>query len=318
MNVPVVGVDLGGTKVFGALVDPSRTGLAAVLDDTKSPTPTDGVEAILGAVEAVVRRLDPRPTAVGIGTPGVVEPGTGRVLLAPNLSGFDRPVEVRRRLEERLGCPVAVGNDVNVAALGEARAGAGVGHDDVLAVWLGTGLGAGLVLDGRLRIGPHGLAGELGHAVVMPGGRRCGCGGLGHLEAYIGRRALETLARELHAAGRPTQLVELAGEGPIKSKVFRTAYDAGDPVARELIDEGILLLAIAVVNVAVTVDVGAVVVGGGLGERFADLVTEHLATALRTLGHAGIAPAVLPAALGDHAGALGAARLVVEAGRESG
>lgn len=318
MNVPVVGVDLGGTKVFGALVDPSRTGLAAVLDDTKSPTPTDGVEAILDAVEAVVRRLDPRPTAVGIGTPGVVEPGTGRVLLAPNLSGFDRPVEVRRRLEERLGCPVAVGNDVNVAALGEARAGAGVGHDDVLAVWLGTGLGAGLVLDGRLRIGPHGLAGELGHAVVMPGGRRCGCGGLGHLEAYIGRRALETLARELHAAGRPTQLVELAGEGPIKSKVFRTAYDAGDPVARELIDEGILLLAIAVVNVAVTVDVGAVVVGGGLGERFADLVTEHLATALRTLGHAGIAPAVLPAALGDHAGALGAARLVVEAGRESG
>ena len=316
--MPVVGVDLGGTKIFGALVDPASTGLDAVLDDAKSSTPTGGVDAVLDAVEAVVRRLDPEPTAVGIGTPGVVEPGTGRVLLAPNLSGFDRPVEVRRLLEDRLGCPVSVGNDVNVAALGEVRAGAGVGHDDVLAVWLGTGLGAGLVLDGRLRVGPHGLAGELGHSVVVPGGRRCSCGGLGHLEAYIGRRALEAQARELHAAGRSTRLVELAGDGPMKSKVFRAAYDAGDPVARELLDEGILLLAVAVVNVAVTVDIAAVVVGGGLGERFADLVTEQLSSALRTLGHAGIEPAVLPAALGDHAGALGAARLAVEAGRDVG
>lgn len=318
MTVPVVGVDLGGTKIFGALVDPAGAGLDAVLQDAKSPTPAGGVDSILDAVEALVRRLDPAPTAVGIGTPGVVEPDTGRVLLAPNLSGFDRPVDVRRLLEDRLGCPVSVGNDVNVAALGEARAGAGVGYDDVLAVWLGTGLGAGLVLDGRLRIGPHGLAGELGHAVVMPGGRRCGCGGLGHLEAYIGRRALEALARELHAAGRSTQLVELAGDGPMKSKVFRAAYEAGDPVARELLDEGFLLLAVAVVNVAVTIDIGAVVVGGGLGERFGDLVTEELASALRTLGHAGIEPDVHKAVLGDHAGALGAARLALEAGRDLG
>lgn len=315
MTVPVVGVDLGGTKVFGALVDPERTGLEAVLADAKTPTPTDGVDSVLDAVEALVRTLDPAPAAVGIGTPGVVEPGTGRVLLAPNLSGFDQPVDVGLLLAERLGCDVAVGNDVNVAALGEVRAGAAVGHRDVLAVWLGTGLGAGLVLDGRLRVGPHGLAGELGHAVVVPGGRRCGCGGRGHLEAYIGRRALEVHARELHAAGRPTQLVELAGDAPMKSKVFRTAYDSGDPVARELIDEGIGLLAVAVVNVAVTVDIGAVVVGGGLGERFGELVTAQLAAALQALGHAGIVPVVFEAALGDHAGALGAARLVLEAGR---
>lgn len=318
MSVPVVGVDLGGTKVFGALVDPSRTGLASVLADAKSSTPAQGVDSVLDAVEALIRSLDPAPTAVGIGTPGVVEPGSGRVLLAPNVVGFERPVEVGRLLRERLGCPVAVGNDVNVAALGEARSGAAVGHDDVLAVWLGTGLGAGLVLDGRLRVGPHGLAGELGHAVVVPGGRRCGCGGLGHLEAYIGRRALEVHARELHAAGRPTKLVELAGGAPMKSKVFRAAYDAGDEVARALIDEGIDMLAVAVVNVAVTVDIGAVVVGGGLGERFGPVVTDRLASALRALGHAGIEPVVLEAALGDHAGALGAARLAVEAGREAG
>lgn len=313
--MPVVGIDLGGTKVFGALVDPDRTGLGAVLADAKSPTPTGGVDDVLDAVEALVRKLDPLPTAVGIGTPGVVEPGTGRVLLAPNLAGFDRPVDVGLLLRERLGCEVAVGNDVNVAALGEARAGAGAGHQDILAVWLGTGLGAGLVLDGRLRVGPHGLAGELGHAVVVPGGRRCGCGGRGHLEAYIGRRALEVHARELHAAGRPTELVELAGEAPMKSKVFRAAYDAGDLVARELIDEGVALLGTAIVNVAVTVDIGAVVIGGGLGERFGGLVTERVGESLRTLGLAGVEPVVLEASLGDHAGALGAARWVLEAGR---
>ena len=313
--MPVVGIDLGGTKIFGALVDPDRTGLGAVRADAKAPTPTGGVDSVLDGVEAMVRQLDPRPSAVGIGTPGVVEPGTGRVLLAPNLPGFQQPVEVGRLLEERLGCRVAVGNDVNVAALGEARAGAGVGHDDILAVWLGTGLGAGLVLDGRLRVGPHGLAGELGHAVVVPGGRHCGCGGRGHLEAYIGRRALEVHARELHAAGRPTKLVELAGDAPMKSKVFRTAYDAGDLVTRELVDEGIALLGVAVVNVAVTVDFGAVVIGGGLGERFGAIVTERLTESLRSLGLAGVEPVVLEASLGDHAGALGAARLVVEAGR---
>ena len=315
--MPVVGIDLGGTKVFGALVDATQTGLGAVLADAKSATPDDGVDSVLDAVVDLVRSLDPTPEAVGIGTPGVVEPGTGRVLLAPNLSGFDQPVDVGRLLGERLGCEVVVGNDVNVAALGEVRAGAGVGHDDVLAVWLGTGLGAGLVLDGRLRVGPHGLAGELGHAVVVPDGRRCGCGGRGHLEAYIGRRALEVRARELHAEGRTTELVELAGDAPMKSKVFRTAYDAGDEVARELLDEGIGHLGTAVVNVAVTVDIDAVVVGGGLGERFGAIVTERVAASLRTLGFAGVRPVVVEAVLGDHAGALGAARLAVETGRKS-
>jgi glucokinase len=312
VTAPVVGIDLGGTKLFGALVDPGRTGADTVLGQIRIPTPTGGVDAVVDAIASVVHHLHPAPSGVGIGTPGVVEPGTGRVLLAPNLAGFDRPVPLADLLRDRLGCPVALGNDVNVAALGEARAGAAAGHRDVLAVWMGTGLGAGLVLDGRLRTGPHGLAGELGHVVVVPGGRACGCGGLGHVEAYIGRRALEAQARRLHAEGRATQLVELAGERPMKSKVFRTAYDAHDPVARELIDEGIGLLALAVVNAVVTIDVGAILVGGGLGERFGAVVRHRFGEELRSLGHAGVEPEVLEARLGDHAGALGAAWLVEE------
>lgn len=310
MPAPVVGIDLGGTKVFGALVDPSRTGLQAVVAESKIATPAGGVDAVLDAVEALVRTLDDAPTAVGVGAPGAVEPGSGRVLVAPNLPGFEGPVPLAELLRARLGCEVVVGNDANVAVLGEVRAGAALGHADVLGIWMGTGLGAGLVLDGHLRSGPHGLGGELGHVVAVPGGRPCGCGGIGHVEAYIGRRALEVEARRRHAGGEPTLLVELAGEGPMKSKVFRSAYDDDDPVARELLDEGFEVLALAVVNTALTVDVGAVVVGGGLGERFATVVGERIADAFARFGHAGVEPDVVGAALGDHAGALGAAWLV--------
>lgn len=313
MTSPVVGIDLGGTKIFGALVDPSLTDVdEAVLQHAKLATPTTGVAAVVDAVVDVVHQLDEAPRAVGIGTPGAVEPGTGRVLYAPNLEGFERPVPLTELLSERLGCPVIAANDVNLAAFGEVRAGAAVGETDVLAVWMGTGLGGGLVLDGRLRVGPTGLAGELGHVVVVPGGRRCPCGGLGHVEAYIGRRALEEVARSRHAAGEHTALVDLAGDRPMKSKVFRNAYDAGDRMARELIDEGLEVLGIAVANVAVLVDVRAVVVGGGLGDRFGSLTVERLSASLQALNFAGTPPRVMEAQLGDLAGALGAASLAAD------
>ncbi len=311
MDGPVVGIDLGGTKIFGALVDGAASDEPTVVRHAKAATPTTSAEDIIDAVVEMVRSLHPEPVAVGIGTPGVVESGSGVVARAPNLVGFDRPVPLGSLLTERLGVPVTVANDVNVAAFGEVMVGAARGHRDVLAVWMGTGLGAGLVLDGQLRIGPSGLAGELGHVVVVPNGRECACGGLGHVEAYIGRRAMEERARELHAQGRTTALVELAGDDRMKSKVFVTAYDAGDEVAVELIDEGLALLGIAVANAVVTVDVAAVVVGGGLGERLDKVAVERLAHSLRVLRFSGTPPVVLSAALGDPAGAIGAAVLAV-------
>lgn len=302
----VAGIDLGGTKIFGAHVE-IGDGAAHLVSEAKRSTPTDGADAIADAVAAVVHEVVPEPDLVGVGTPGVIDPASGRVLFAPNLTGFDRPVALAELVSERVGAPVVLGNDVNLAALGEARLGAAAGRADLLAVWMGTGLGAGLVLDGRLRAGPSGLAGELGHVTVVPGGRECPCGGRGHLEAYIGRRAMELTARRLHESGRPTRLVELAGAKPMKSKVFRTAYDEGDAVAVELIDEGLELLGLAVANVVVTVDVTTVVVGGGLGERLGAVALDRLRNALGRLGYAGVAPEVVGAALGDHAGAIGAA-----------
>ncbi len=312
MNAPVVGIDLGGTKIFGALIDGIETGSPRVLEVEKRATPTTTAADVIDAIVEVVRTLDPAPDAVGIGTPGVIAPGSGDVLVAPNLPGFDRTVHLGALVSDRLGTHVAVGNDVNVAALGEARAGAARGHDDVLAVWMGTGLGAGLILDGRLRVGPSGLAGELGHTTVVPGGRRCGCGGLGHLEAYIGRRALEDEARARHAAGQTTLLVERAGTKRIKSKAFRKAYDSGDELAVELIEQGLEMLGVAVANAIVTVDLAAVVVGGGLGERFGGLAVERLEASLAALRFAGPPPVVVEASLGDDAGAIGAAIFATE------
>lgn len=302
----IAGIDLGGTKIYGARVRRDADG-ARVTDETKRPTPTTSVDDIVSAIVEVVGELGSTPEAVGIGTPGVIAPGSGVVEYAPNLAGFDRPVRLADRVADAVGVPVAIGNDVNMAALGEARMGAGRGSTDVLAVWMGTGLGAGLIVDGRLRIGPNGLAGELGHVVVVPGGRPCACGGRGHLEAYIGRRALETRARELHASGRPTELVDRAGDAPMKSKVFHKAYESGDEVAVELIDEGLEMLAYAVANVLVVVDVTTVVIGGGLGERFGSIVVDRLGDRLAALHYAGAAPSIVEASLGDHAGALGAA-----------
>lgn len=306
MTTEIAGVDLGGTKIFGARVQRDGDD-ATVTVETKRSTPTSSVDDIVAAIAEVVGELGTTPDLVGIGTPGVIAPGGGVVEYAPNLTGFDRPVPLADLVSDAVGVPVAIGNDVNLAALGEVRAGAGRGHDDVLAVWMGTGLGAGLVIDGALRVGPNGLAGELGHVVVVPGGRRCACGGRGHLEAYIGRRSLEERARELHAAGRKTQLVERADDKAMKSKVFSRAYEDGDDVAVELIDEGLQMLAIAVANVLVVVDVTTVVIGGGLGERLGPVVVERLETGLADLHYAGAAPTIVEASLGDHAGALGAA-----------
>lgn len=307
MGTTIAGIDLGGTKIFGARVRLDDDGTASIGAETKRPTPRSSVDDIVAAIAEVIAELDDAPDLVGIGTPGVIAPSSGVVEYAPNLAGFDRPVPLADLVSDAVGAPVAIGNDVNMAALGEVRVGAAAGHDDVLAVWMGTGLGAGLVLDGGLRVGPNGLAGELGHSTVVPGGRPCACGGRGHVEAYIGRRALEVAARERHAAGEATMLVDSAGDRPMKSKVFSKAYDAGDPVAVSLIDEGLDLLTVAIANVLVVVDVTTVVIGGGLGERLADVAVDRIGDGLADLHYAGAAPAIVEGSLGDHAGALGAA-----------
>jgi glucokinase len=274
----------------------------------KRPTPTDGPAAVAALVAELVDEVG-GADRLGVGTPGYVAPD-GTLAGAPNLVGWEPPVPFGALLREATGLDrVAVDNDVNVGALAEVAHGAAAGRSDVLCVFMGTGVGGGLVLDGHLRRGPRGLAGEIGHVIVRDGGRRCACGGRGHVEAYAGRAGMEAEARRRHAAGEATALVELAGEGRMRSGTFAKALAAGDRVATELVDEAVEAVGAAVAGVVMLVDVQAVVVGGGVADKLGpDLVARVAGAAERRLVD-GLAVPVVPAALGDDAGVVGAALL---------
>jgi glucokinase len=307
-----VGIDLGGTKIYAVVFDG-----AGVLVEAKAKTPTQGGPlAVVDAMAAVVRQLGPVAdlAGVGVGAPGVIDHEAGTVRQAPNLHGWMEPFGVAEALSAALGgVPVAVDNDVNVGTLAEHRLGAGKGADDVLGVFAGTGIGAGVVLDGVLRRGPTGAAGEIGHMIVRRGGRVCGCGGRGHLEAYAGRAAMERRARDLDRKGRDTLLVELAPGKRMTSGVFVKALAAGDAVAVELIDDAVGALGVAIASAVSLLDVALVVVGGGLADRLGPSFVARVEDACR----ADVFPRnpelrIVPAALGDRGGSIGAALMAAD------
>jgi glucokinase len=303
----VVGVDLGGTKVLVGRVDGG-----AVTDRVKRPTPTDGPEAVAAAIAEMVDELG-GADLLGVGTPGYVGPD-GVVAGVPNLVGWIPPVPLGRLLRDATGLDhVAVDNDVNVGALAEAAHGAAAGRTDVLCAFMGTGVGGGLILDGRLRRGPRGLAGEIGHVTVRADGRLCGCGGRGHMEAYAGRVGMEREARRRHDAGEETVLVDLAGEGRMKSGTFAKALDQGDRVATELIAEAVDAVAIAIAGAVMLVDVTTVVIGGGVADKLGEPFVARIGEAVSAHLGPHLAVDVLPAALGDDAGVVGAAALASSA-----
>ena len=309
-----IGIDLGGTKVQGALVDDS----GELADDAKVATPPGGVADVVGAIVECVQRLGGADAVegIGVGAPGVVDAVTGTVMHAPNLPGFDTRVPLAALLCDALelgkGGRVAVDNDVNAAVVGEHRLGAGRDSANLLGVWVGTGIGGGLVLDGRLRRGPGGAAGEIGHmGVVTDGGRLCGCGLRGHLEAYAGRASMEREARRRHLDGEPTMLVELAGNKRMKSGVFAKALEAADAIAVELLDEAVTALGVGLAAATALVDLDLVVVGGGLADKLGPGFVGRVEQAVRSRLFVRSSPLrLVPAALGDMAGAMGAALLI--------
>ena len=305
--MPWIGIDLGGTKLYGVVLDDGK-----VAAEAKRKTPTQGGPlAVVDTMGALVDDLGGTEgiSGAGVGAPGVVDPVEGTVRQAPNLPGWMEPFGVGPALSEVLGgLPVAVDNDVNVGTFAEHRLGAGKGVDDFLGVFVGTGVGGGVVLEGQLRRGPSGAAGEIGHMVVRRGGRLCGCGGRGHLEAYAGRASMERRARELEAKGRDTVLVELAPARRMTSGVFVRALAAGDPVAVDLIDEAVVALGAAVASAVALLDIPLVVIGGGLADRLGPAFVSRIEQAVL----ADVFPKrpglrVVPADLGDRGGAIGAA-----------
>ncbi|HZN15032.1 MAG TPA: ROK family protein [Acidimicrobiales bacterium] len=307
-----IGVDLGGTKIFAVLAKGDE-----VAAEAKRKTPTQGGPlAVVDAIAEVVAELGGTVDveAVGVGAPGAVDVATGVIRQAPNLPGWHDPFGLAEALSDALGgMRVAVDNDVNVGALAEHRLGAGKGANDMLGVFCGTGVGGGVILDGKIRRGPTGFAGEIGHTIVERDGRRCGCGGRGHLEAYAGRAAMEKRARELESKGRDTALVELAPSKRMTSGVFSKALTAGDAVAIELLDEAVSALGVAIASAVTLLDLELVVVGGGLADRLGPAFVGRVEQAARSQLFAESSTLrVIPAELGDQGGAIGAALLAAD------
>jgi glucokinase len=311
------GIDLGGTKIQVVVVD----GRAQVRGEARRPTPTKGgpqdvvselADTLREAAEAA--GTDPsKLTGVGVGSPGAVNSETGEVAEARNLPGWDGAYPLAATLSELVGIPAYVGNDVTVAVDGEFALGAGKGSKSLLGVWWGTGVGGGIILDGKTWVG-RGAAGEIGHIVVKQGGARCPCGRRGCMEAYAGRAAMEARARKLVKEGQQTELfgiMEKRGRTRLQSGIWDRALKREDPMAVELIGRAVDALGAGIASVVNVLDVETVVVGGGLGTRLGEPYVRKIAKAMRP--HLFVddrPPEVRPAALGDLGGAIGASLLV--------
>ena len=313
-----VGVDVGGTRIKAGLVDDRGRVVHATRHDT--PDRTTRPQVVEDAVVDAVAELLQRPEAgargvvgVGIGAAGFVAAERGTVVFAPHLSWRDEPLQ--EKVAARLGVPVVVDNDANAAAWAEHRFGAGRGESHLLTVTLGTGIGGAVLVDGELQRGRHGLAGEFGHMVVVPDGRRCECGNRGCWEQYASGAVLRRDVLDLLAAGS-TFAAALLGRCDGRPELLEgedvtRAARAGDAVAVELVAEVGRWLGVGLANLVAALDPGTVVVGGGASEAghlLLDPAREALARHLAGRGHRPVPP-VRAAALGVSAGLVGAADL---------
>lgn len=311
------GVDLGGTKIQTAIVDQENI----VVGTDRRQTPHEGgppavAEAIAASVEGAIANGGIAPSevgAVGIGSPGQIDQHAGTVSHAGNLPDWSGAYALAPELSQRLERSVALGNDVQVAVRGESELGAGEPYNSFLGVFVGTGIGGGIVINRKIWIG-RGAAGEIGHTVVNVNGPPCPCGRRGCLEAYSGRAAMETQARRWHAEGRETVLFDIMqkkNRRRLTSGIWARALKKGDPMATELIDRSVMALGTAIGSAINLLDTDAVVIGGGLGirlgEPFVDRIEE---AALPRMVMSNRPPAFRLAELGDLGGAIGAALLV--------
>jgi len=306
-----IGVDIGGTKVAAGVVDTEGKIIARARRDTPSTDPQATQDTIAEVVNELTREHGVE--AVGLGAAGFVDADRSMVLFAPNLAWRDEPL--RDDVQRRVNLPVVVENDANAAAWAEARFGAGRGQRTVVCVTVGTGIGGGLVLDGRLFRGGFGIAGEVGHLRVVPDGIRCGCGNKGCWEQYASGNALVREARDLAASQSPLaqHLLELAGGDPqlITGPLVTKAAKTGDPTAAELLEEVGRWLGAGMASLAAVLDPGCFVVGGGVSEA-GDLLLAPARDAFRhMLSGRGYRPEpeIRQAELGNDAGLVGAADL---------
>ncbi len=305
----IIGIDIGGTSSKIGLVEEGRVVAVARIPTTGHADDGAFADALANAATALASKHGLVATAIGIGAPNANQL-TGIIEMAPNLP-WKHDVPLARMLRERMRIPAVLGNDANVAAVGEWHYGAGKGYNDLLVVTLGTGVGSGFIVDGRLVLGSHGNAGELGHTTIVIDGRVCTCGRKGCLEAYVSIRGLRQTFLELD--GNPEVLV---GEGV---RCIAEAAEQGDIAARETFRHAARWLGVGLANAVAITGPARVVLFGGIsrsGELLMAPLQERFQEYLLNIYH-GRVDLVTSALPDDDAAILGAAALAAAASRST-
>jgi len=318
MSNYIIGVDLGGTNLKAAIFDLEfRCVMERVVDTEADRGPNHVLSRISGLVHALLEeaRIDQaQVVCMGVGIPGLLDPHTGMSIFSPNFPGWS-DVPVVEELERHVSFPVFIDNDVRVNLYGEWKFGAGVGHRNLVLLTLGTGLGSGIVMDGRVLYGTTASAGEIGHMNMYREGRPCRCGSSGCLGRYVSAVGMVNTFKEKLTAGRSSVVMEWTnGEtGQITARMISEAYDEGDELAAEVLQETGTLLGFGLGNVINLFNPELIIVGGGMsaaGERLLQPVREAIANhALRWPREA---CRLVVAKLGGKAGMIGAAAYAYE------
>ena len=315
----VVGIDLGGTKILTGVIDAagqilSRSSLPTLSVGPTTPVIDRLIQSVYDAVKQAGLSLN-EVAAIGCSAPGPVNVQTGRVLSAPNISGWQRGYNLGPELQQRLRRPVFVDNDVNLGTLGEAVYGAGQGISDLVGIFVGTGIGGGVILDGKLRRGRRWLAGEVGHLTVERNGPVCVCGLKGHADVFAaGGPINRRLAQALQAGEAPIlqKLVCQPELTPIPGEAILLALQAGDEATRRIIADAQEVLGLLIASVVNLLDPDCIVLGGGvvesLGHPFLQAVRETAYACIFQYNSADPIK-IVPAALGRDAVLLGCAVL---------
>lgn len=301
-----IAVDIGGTQIRAASYSSeSLTPLQLARTSTRDPhlTPLERLQDLIASIWPKEERV----AAIGVAAPGPIDPHDGLIYAAPNIPGWEN-MPLRQILEDTFHVPVALGNDANLAALGEWQFGAGQGHHDLVYLTVSTGIGGGVIVDDRLLLGSHGLATELGHITVMPGGPICGCGQAGHLEAVASGTAIARWVKGELARGVESTLPI---QETVTGRMISEAAECGDALARVALERAGTFIGIAVADFLHIFNPSVVIIGGGVS-RSGPFLMDPLAAAMKA--HA-LNPqyytdlTLTTAALGDEAGLMGALAL---------
>lgn len=312
LQKPIVGIDLGGTKILAAVVTEEGTIIGRAKKRTRAEK---GAMEVLERICATIRSAiessgvsQSEIAAIGIGSPGPLDPESGIVVVAPNLGW--KNVNVKAALEGEFQIPTFVENDVNAGTLGEYHLGAGRGVSDLVGIFVGTGIGSGIIINHQLYRGFNKTAGEIGHMIIVENGPLCGCGNRGCLEALASRPAMRKSILSEIEAGKKSLITKLVGKNPtqIKSQYFAECLAQGDKVVTEALKKGTRYLGIGIAGIINFLNPEMIILGGGVVEAMKDFYLAEVSNTVSEFAfpHAARGIRIVPAQLGDDAGILGA------------